>query len=44
MLSNRKLEIYKIIISKIYPEKNIKTAILWTNTAKLMSVEDKVKA
>ncbi|MCT4575673.1 MAG: double-strand break repair helicase AddA [Alphaproteobacteria bacterium] len=32
----KQLEIYKGILSKVYPNKNIKTAILWTNTSKLI--------
>ena len=35
----KQLRAYKALIAKIYPDKEIKTYILWTNTAHLMEIE-----
>jgi ATP-dependent exoDNAse (exonuclease V) beta subunit len=34
----RQLKAYKQLAEKIYPDKQVETYILWTNTAKLMPI------
>ena len=34
----KQLQVYKHLAEKIYPDKNVETYILWTNTAKLMPI------
>lgn len=34
----KQLRAYKLLIEKIYPEKNVETLILWTDTATLMEI------
>lgn len=41
-LYKRQLEIYKILLQQIYPNKTIRAALLWTYSAKLMEISDRV--
>lgn len=35
----KQMRAYRELVKKIYPDKNIETYILWTNTAKIMKIE-----